>query len=119
MAAVVAAGLSCALWPIWWDELEVAVFSMGQTPPLLTRATLQPPTSTLYIASTTISVPLRMGTKADPVCKEKQEKPITSHTKLTGKIGTMPQAGSPWFPMKQELCILSEYNQAAVALSWA
>lgn len=93
---------------------ELAVLSLGQSPPLLTRATLQPPTSTLNIASTTVSVQLRMGTKADPISMEYQEKPVTSHTKLTGKIVTMPQSGSLWFSMEQDLCILSEYNQAAV-----
>lgn len=46
---------------------------------------------------------------------EKQEKTITSYTKLTEKIVTMPQSGSLWFPMEQELCILSECNQAAVS----
>lgn len=79
-----------------------------------TRPPCSPPTSTLYIASTTISVQLRIGTETDTVCMEKQDKPITSHTKLTGKVVTMPQSGSPWFPMKWELCILSEYSQAAV-----
>lgn len=71
--------------------------------------------STLYMASTTMLVQLKMRTKADPVCMERQEKPLTSHTELTGKTVTMPQSGSPWFPMKQEVCILSEYNRAAVA----
>lgn len=42
-------------------------------------------TRTQYIASAKISVQLRIGTKADTACTEKQERPITALTKLIGK----------------------------------
>lgn len=41
-SAVVAVGLSCALWWVGWSRLEPAVSGSGQPQPLLTEAALQP-----------------------------------------------------------------------------